>query len=229
MKNINLLPKIPYIQKIFVPALVSTISLFVLLAGTILFMNTAVRADLSDKSEKIEQINAALQKLTVRQQQDAMTMSYQALNGEVSKLKQARMDWIPFFDLISSNLPKTARLLQAEIPKDANEITGANSKSQAVNVNLSVEFAELGQSAEYILLLQRSALIHSVSINSVVKTQRTFGSPAISPQMGEELVGRSLGETDAKLPGSAVEPSAQTYEVYRIALVIQVKTPEQEK
>jgi Tfp pilus assembly protein PilN len=185
MKNINLLPKVPRAKRIFLPVLVSSILFFLLLSSVFLYAGQYFKSNLQNVENQIALTNASIQSLTNQRQLDEQTINYQNLQTEIDKLKKKRTDWIPVFEMISSKLPATGRILSAEIPKedkkeDKKGTPAAAPQAAQVIVNLKLEFTSLSSVADYISLLQRSSLFDSVSIQSAVKTEKTFVKTAAS-------------------------------------------------
>ncbi|MNR10771.1 hypothetical protein D3C85_1270370 [compost metagenome] len=75
--------------------------------------------------------------------------------------------------------------MSAEIPKEEKrqENNGSNAttpQASPVYVNLKLEFAALSSVADYIAILQSSSLFESISIQSAVKTEKSFVPAAVS-------------------------------------------------
>ncbi|SDN82854.1 hypothetical protein SAMN04487897_10562 [Paenibacillus sp. yr247] len=214
MKNINLLPKIPRARRIFLPVLMASTLLFLMLSSTFLYAGHYFKSNLQNVKAQIALTNASIQALTNQRQLDEQTLNYQALQAEIDKLKKKRIDWIPVFEVLSSKLPATGRILSAEIPKDENKevkngISAAATQVDLMKVNLKLEFAALSSVADYISLLQRSSLIESVSIQSAVKMEKTFVTAAVNSQYPA--------------------PPAKKYNVYEVTLEITLKNPVEKK
>jgi hypothetical protein len=175
MKNLNLLPKIPKSKRIFLPTLLIFITVMVVMSSGIWYGRVLLSSNITQTQLKITEAETAVRHLTAQREQDAMTRDYMNLFAQVKQLRASRVSWSPVLTLITSNLPKEARMLSASIPKDDGGAASAGaSSSSAPVVQLSLEFAGLSQAAEYVLLLQRSDLIQSVAIQSAVKTEKIF-------------------------------------------------------
>lgn len=185
MKNINLLPKVPKLQRIFIPLLVLSVVFFLTLSSSLLYVSHYFKNDKQNVENQIVLSNASIQTLTQQRQMDEQSLNYQNLQAEIDKYKTKRIDWIPVLETISSKLPLAGRILSAEIPKDEKKVetNGTNpaaSQAAPVTMNLKLEFANLSSLADYMVLLQSSSLFHSVSILSAVKTEKTFSTPVAS-------------------------------------------------
>lgn len=208
MRNINLLPKTPVSQKIFVPALSAVLSISILAASGILYSSKWLADDRKRTEQQIATTQASIQTLTAQRQVDATTRDYTTLLSQAQMLIDSKVNWSPILTLLTSSLPKEARMLSATVSKEVAPVNPANTtgtnEANAQNIQLSLEFAGLTQAAEYMMLLQRSELIAEVAIQSVVKTERTY-TPIINDV--SQPADRSLESSPKEITAEQLEKS----------------------
>jgi hypothetical protein len=154
LKNINLLPRKPIINQIFLPLLVAMILVFLGLGIFLFFYSFTTNMNIDAEQKKVDQVKAHIITLTAKQQVDPRTQDYTAFSTKLNQLKAGRRDWAPIFDLITKSLYKTSRLLTMDV--NDKEI-----------MSLNLEFASFKEVAYYTILLQNSTLVEQVSIKDI--------------------------------------------------------------
>ncbi|MNI16016.1 hypothetical protein D3C73_693350 [compost metagenome] len=183
MKNINLLPKIPIIQQIFVPVIVGLSLFFISAGGYLLFVHNRMANDAQQVSKALANTRSDITRLQAQQTIDPLTKDYQVLLAEKNTLMATFKDWIPVYELIASSLPSASRLINAGMADNSSTATTLSPndavKGQPMNkLQLSLEFANLDETAFYMTVLQQSTLIDSVNVRS---TTRVVKDIAINP------------------------------------------------
>lgn len=204
MKNINLVPKVPRIQQIFMPALIAS-SLFSLsIAGALMVYYSHLGSGLTELQAKSSSLNASVKVLIQKRTVDPQTNDYNLLSADVQKLKENRRYWLPVMELITSQLPEVARVTsvdsgdaQSNAPSTQAAQTQGNQSSNlptaAVSrIKISGEFAELTQIAEYIIRLQRSPLVDNISITNVQRMEIALASSASATSGTASIIPNSL-------------------------------------
>ncbi|MED4603473.1 hypothetical protein P9314_22860 [Paenibacillus validus] len=175
MMNINLVPKIPKIQKYFVPLLVTSGAASALAAVLLVTFHFYLEKGLSDKAVAVERLQAEVRAVTQQRVQDPITADFHQFANEIQKLKNERYDWIPVFELLTSQLPEASRLLNMQSYETAASAAPNNAAAASMasepqrSVKLLGEFASLQQSMEYMVRLQQSALIEAVHVESITR------------------------------------------------------------
>ncbi|MEF3303759.1 PilN domain-containing protein [Paenibacillus sp. GYB003] len=167
MKDMNLIPKKPFLEKAFIPLLSAAIGTSLLAAALVSIFVVRYDGDLERRTAEIERMRLDLQRATAARQVDRRTQDYNAMTAGVAKLKDSRRDWSPVFELVSRYVPQTARIVAMEA-KEQNRIA------------LGMEFADLTQIAEYTVHLQKSGLIAAVRVSGIERQEKHAGTPAVS-------------------------------------------------
>ncbi|WP_281887218.1 hypothetical protein [Paenibacillus sp. YYML68] len=180
MRNINLVPKIPTIKRLFVPLLVLAGSVTALLAALLLTLHMYVQSGLTDKAAQIDQLTANVRVMMQQRTIDSVTLEYNKLQKEVQQLSHDRFNWMPVIDLLTSELPETARLLSvknkaseesdASLAQPPANTKAAAGEQQVETVELLGDFASLEQTMEYVVRLQQSGLVKRVDISTVARS-----------------------------------------------------------
>jgi hypothetical protein len=190
MKNINLLPKIPLIRRMYIPLIIGTLIVSVTFAGGLLFYGIYLKAGTAQKETQSKELSNSIQALRLQKTLDNQTKDYQSLAADVAIIKQSRRFWLPLMELTTTQLPEVARIISMNIVAGTNGGNSTSSSSpqpsatgkQAVGAEkqlaITAEFGELVQVAEYVLRLQQSPLLGNVTIKSM---QRVEGEIPIPP------------------------------------------------
>jgi hypothetical protein len=231
MKNINLLPKVPFIQRVFVPILLASAFFFLAIAFSLLFYSYTLEKGTNGSAQAINLLQASISKLTSQRQIDPLTKEVQALSTEVTKLKETRRDWLPFYELITSNLPKTARVLSAEVTDNegtsasnqANGQAAALQNDQNTHVRMFAEFTDLQAVAQYTVLMQNSELVDTVSVLSATRVQKQLASQTL-----ETKVVGTTKDSKGSSNGLDISKSADKINIFQVVMDIKLKPAKQE-
>ena len=158
--RINLLPRKPAINQWYIPIMIAMIVLFVGSALVLFFYSFSTNVNMEADKNKIKQLNTRIRTLNALHQVDPKTKDYEAFLAQINQVKSESRDWVPVFQLISTNLFKTSRLLNMDAT-DKEILT------------LHLEFAFLQEVANYAILLKRSPLLDKVSIKEISQAQRS--------------------------------------------------------
>jgi hypothetical protein len=179
LKNINLLPRKPLLNQIYIPLMIVMILVFVGCGVFFFFSSFHTEMNMDAEQKKVELANKRVAALTAQHQIDPQTQDYHTFAALLQQLKESRRDWAPIFDLITKNLYKTSRLLTMDI----------NDKGV---MSLNLEFASVKEVAYYTTLLQNSNLVEQVSIKdiSISKKSKLIGKTQGSPvETGKSVSG----------------------------------------
>jgi hypothetical protein len=242
MKYINLLPKVPFIQRVFVPIMLVSAIFFLTIAFSLLFYSYTLEKGTNGSVPAITLLQASISKLTSQRQIDPLTKEVQALSTEVTKLKETRRDWLPFYELITSNLPKTARVLSAEVTDNegtsasnqANGQAAALQNDQNTHVRMFAErrnllipmnqkFTDLQAVAQYTVLMQNSDLVDTVSVLSATRVQKQLASQTL-----ETKVVGTPKDSKGSSNGLDISKSADKINIYQVVMDIKLKPAKQE-
>jgi hypothetical protein len=159
LRNINLLPRRPYLEKAFIPLMALSIIVSLLIAVLLIF--TVYRSDVNvnKKTDQIAEMKQRVQQLNQLRQIDQTTTEYKTFNDELRKVKETRRYWMPVFDLLSTSVQPTARVVTM----------GAKEQGK---MSLDMEFSDLNQIANYVALLQKSSIFNEVSVISIQKVEK---------------------------------------------------------
>lgn len=226
MKNINLLPKVPYVEKNFFPLSMSLIGLFVIISGSILIYSFRIDTTKQGSAKNIAALEAEMQLLSKQKQPSPLHNDFNEYMSVVRTLKTSRIYWTPALDALTSNLPPAARILSAEVAANANATNNANNGSSAANgsnvnngsnanngtspsvanteanepnqIQVQYEFADLNQAVDYVLRLQQSPLIGKVNMNAATRMEKQVADKSNDPAgaIAEQPANMSL-PTDA--------------------------------
>jgi hypothetical protein len=167
MNNINLLPKVPAIQRAFAPTLLVIVFLFMMTGSMIYFYSFHVRSDVIKIQAQAASDQAIVKQLIQARQVDPLTKDYQAFAAEIAKLKNARRDWIAVVETISGQLPKNSRMLNLSA-EDSAKLSG------------NYEFAGIADAAEYMLALQHNSQVAGVAVKGITRVEKVI-IPTVKP------------------------------------------------
>jgi Tfp pilus assembly protein PilN len=201
LRNINLLPKKPLLDRLYKPILVAMLVIFIGCGILLFFSSFNTNMNMEAEQRKNDQEAAKIRTLTALHQVDPRTQDYNTFAALLQQLKDGRRDWAPLFDLITKNLYKSSRLLTMTV----------NDKEV---ISLNLEFASMNEVAYYTTLLQKSPLVDSVSVKdiAIAKKSKLLNSGS-----------NALNATATK-PTASVKPIEQTITYYSVSLEIQLKS-----
>lgn len=195
MNNINLVPKIRRIQRLFIPLIIFILFLLIVMAGGLMFYRSYLQSGLTEKTNAELHSSASVQALMQQRTMDSQTAAYLRLSQDISQLMEKHTQWKPMMELVTSQLPEVSRLTAIEtqarqsvtVPVPSTATTEGAVKSLHY-MKLTAEFGELTSLAEYIARLQRSAMVESVTVQSVQRVEQETLREIESN--GEELLNR---------------------------------------
>ncbi|MBO9606318.1 MAG: PilN domain-containing protein [Paenibacillaceae bacterium] len=166
MRAINLLPRIPFVQKWLIPLLalivMATVGGILLLSYAYFHANSA-----GERSQnQIQSLQTDISKLRQAQQIDAKTQAYNQLQMDITKLQDQRRDWLPIIGAITGNMPTATRL---------NDFAVADNK-----ISLKLQSESVKELASYMTLLDKSGLFQAVAVQSI-QLAKVGGTVAGSP------------------------------------------------
>jgi Tfp pilus assembly protein PilN len=196
LRDINLLPRKSYVEKSFIPLLLLSVSISLLTSVLLIFTVHRTDVTMIQKADQISLINERVRELNQLGQIDQTTNDYNAFNDELRKVKENRRYWMPVFDLLSSNVPPTARIVMMAAKEDRN-------------MSLNMEFADLQQVADFVANLQKSSVFDDVWVQNIEKVTRR---PAGDNKDNKAAVSNGLTDPN-KLPNlNPINPVSGTTE-----------------
>ncbi len=165
MRNINLLPRKPLIDQIFPTLLTVTLTLYLGIALILFLVTLNKSTTMTENEKKIAYLNNEIQVLNQQRQIDPLTQNYNTFSSEINALKNSRHDWIPIIELVTVSLSPQSRILQMSVGSEAN------SESDSPVMSLVLNVKSLTEVANYIVLMQKSPLLKSVSIGNLTRLQ----------------------------------------------------------
>jgi len=169
MRAINLLPRIPFVQKWLIPLLalivMATVGGILLLSYAYFHANSA-----GERSQnQIQSLQTAIANLKKAQQIDTTTQDYTRLQEAVSNLQKRRRDWLPIINTITSKMPVATRLYDYDAKEDT--------------IVLKLQCSSIQELAAYMSSLEQSGSFKSITVQSI---QSMFVKAKYLPKPGEE-------------------------------------------
>ncbi|RAV20573.1 PilN domain-containing protein [Paenibacillus contaminans] len=152
MRSINLLPRIPLAQKLFVPLVAGSIVLFGLAGTAIAYYHYVIQAEIEDQKREIAELDKQIVRLAAERQPDAATQTFKMLTEESRKLAEERRDWREVAEQLTFPMPASSRLTDLAVKED--------------KLTVKLEFADMKPAAAYVLALQKRNFFESVSIKT---------------------------------------------------------------
>lgn len=157
MKNINLIPETPYIQRLFLPIIIVVILLFGLFASMLIHSSN----EIADERNRLQTEYKEMQ-LIVGQKQHALAeplaRQYAEFAKEVKNIATNRHDWKKVLDELRSQLPENSHM--GQISTDGSTIQAA------------FLFSDKTSLADYMDKLTKSSLIRNVHLSSITRMGR---------------------------------------------------------
>ncbi len=151
MRNINLLPRVPFLTKHLRSLTISTVA-FLLLAILVLFGMAYVLGITADSKEaEARQMRLQAAYWQDRHAADPRMQQYQSYLATAEQLSAARTDWVARIKSITSGLPSSARLVEIDTDKDAM-------------TQMALQFNDMEGTAAYLAELQLNADVAAFDI-----------------------------------------------------------------
>jgi hypothetical protein len=177
LNNINLLPKKPLLHQIYLPLLYTMIIIFVGCGILLFFYSFTTNMNMDAEQKKVDHAKAQIITLTAMHQVDPRTQDFNIFSAKINELKSGKRDWAPIFDLITTNLYKSSRLLTMKV--DAKELISAD-----------FQFTSLEEVAFYSTLLKNSPYVEKVYSKEITqnKASKTLGSSSPNSSNASTIV-----------------------------------------
>ncbi|CAG7648265.1 hypothetical protein ACFQI7_12880 [Paenibacillus allorhizosphaerae] len=146
-------------EKAFAPLLAGIIGVSLLAAVLISTFVVRYHGNVDMQLTQIDQMQKRIEQLNALRQVDPRTEYYNKMYADFSKLIENRRNWIPVFELLSKNVPPTARVVTMGV-KEREKMT------------LQMEFADWKLAAEYVTALQQSGLFETVQVAEINKQEK---------------------------------------------------------
>jgi hypothetical protein len=166
-KQINLLPKVPWLKRWFMTLLVLGLGVFaIMISGLGLW---SIRLANTDQRLVDEVASAQARVALLRQQRvvDPSTITYQRVLKEVEALRENRFDWPEIIDRMREGLSEASRMNKALLKGGV--------------VELENDFAELGAVASYLDYLGQQGLFEKVTIKSIRSIDLAAANTSMAP------------------------------------------------
>ncbi|CAG7645578.1 hypothetical protein PAESOLCIP111_04983 [Paenibacillus solanacearum] len=208
MRDINLIPRKPVLEKAFIPLLAGTIGASVLAAVLISTFIVRYHGNADTQLAQIRQMKTRMEQLTASRQIDPRTVYFNTMNADLTKLKANRTNWVPVFEFLSQHVPPAARVVAMGV-KERDKMT------------MHMEFADWKRAAEYVSVLQQSGFFQSVQVSGIEKQEKESFSAAASnplPANANSVAGQGQNNPGMSVPAApsatATAPKVLTQEEY---------------
>jgi hypothetical protein len=158
MRNINLLPKVPFLTKHLRSLTIGTVA--VLLLGTFCLFGASYVMGITavSKEEAASQMRLQAAFWQDRHSEDPRMQLYESYKATAEQLSAARTDWVSRIESITSGLPGSARIVEIDTDKDAM-------------TQLSLQFADMEGTAAYLAGLQLNSDVAAFDIVDMAKRE----------------------------------------------------------
>jgi len=207
-----------------------------------------VQLRLTEKANGVEQAlaleTADMARLMKQKTIDPQTKQFQELNKQVSDLKKQSWDWIPFFDILTTNLPEAARIVTAKMEASSStQQTGAgaqavstgqsaagaapasNQTQDAGKVNLSMEFGKMEDAAYYVIRLQQAGIASKVNVKSISRVEKVTN---LTQSNASSSSGASAGSSSSGAAAPTLDVANSGKDIFSKALENQLPQAEDE-
>lgn len=154
MRNINLLPKIPFATQYFRPLLASIAAAVLLSAALLVYADIRLQSGIAEKKGVQERLSREIGELTQERTVDPLTRDVLRMSAEVQQLKGSLRNWLPVMEVITRNLPNASRIVAMEGGK--NDLLA-----------LKLDISSVEDTAAYVVLLQSSAAFDRVTVKKL--------------------------------------------------------------
>lgn len=180
MRTINLLPKKPVSEKMFVPFLMLLLGTF-LLAWLVIFISSATAASQQERNaQQIKSLERQIDALVKSRIPDARDTEFQRYTDAVQAAEASRPDWSAVMDQAAGALPSASRLLSMQYSEDNGSLT------------VTADFATMDAAAAYAGKLRRMKAFANVEVTQLLRREVIVANDAASvPDLAVTEIGNS--------------------------------------
>ncbi|WP_438445776.1 PilN domain-containing protein [Gorillibacterium sp. sgz5001074] len=206
IRSINLLPRIPFAKQYYGLLMGTVAAVTVAGCAGMIYYHVHTSQNVQAKDELKAKLESQVAVLRKERIVDTRSAQYQAFVKDLDKVKAARKDWLPVFQVLTSQLPVTSRI----------QTMSSDAKGK---VKLELQMKTLEDVSGYIVLLQKSSLFQTVTAQSIKATSFVPSAPdnktVISSSIGSGSAWPTAGSfsTGGASAGSG-ESSAVTTDQY---------------
>lgn len=168
MKDINLLPRKPFLESAFRPLLALIVLMMLAISGIVIYFHKNYDSDLHTLKDEISRMESEYSELSEARRPDPMLSDYQAYRDTVAALDASRRDWLKLLTEVTGLMPARSRALSI-------------SANEQGTMHLSMEFSRWEDIAIYMSRLRGSEQLESVELTSVMQTPRTLAAARPEP------------------------------------------------
>lgn len=179
MKNINLLPRIPLIQKLFIPM----IAIIVFAAGygavTLYVQGTNFASEINQIETDTAVWQASIDRQLERFRVDGLTAQYKAFSQEIERLKGKQQDWQQMIEDIRRLLPEDASI--------------AHMSTDGTVIRSTCEFADKISLAQYMDDVEQLSFVTQIQISAINRVEKEL-SPEQQVAAYQVVVSATIAE-----------------------------------
>ena len=166
MRNINLLPNVPFLTKHHRSLTIGTVAVLLLATLALIVMSYIMGITADSKEAEASQMRLQAAFWQERHAADPRMQRYESYRATAEQLTAARTDWVARIKSITSALPGSARLVAIDTDKDAM-------------TQMSLQFSDMEDAAAYLAELQRNADVAAFDIVNMKRLE--VPASALSP------------------------------------------------
>ncbi len=160
MMNINLLPKIPFIRKLFMPLLIGIIAFCVIIYAVMLATTINFSSRINQAERDLIQLNKQnvdLQKTLVA---DPLVKQYEELSNGIEAIQLTRYDWRDMIESVANLIPHQSRILSM----------GVNEEFEFMVI---LQSQDMEKQADFLGRVEQLAFFESVTLQGVTRNELT--------------------------------------------------------
>jgi hypothetical protein len=198
MMNINLLPRVPLIKKVFLPALIAIITIFSVLILTISVSSLQMKLENAETSVQINALESSLTEIQQEKIAEPIVKDYNELSAVIQALDVTRYAWKQVIQDISNLLPSDSRVLSMSLSADHKLMIDMQSK-------------DMEAMAQYMDRLGRLPYFNKIQLNTITQEEifyRPVEEEADTPtdeNLGQLTFEQLLDNLKAQVPASQSE------------------------
>ncbi len=151
MRNINLLPSVPFLSKHLRSLTIGTVAVLLLAALVILVMSYVMGIAADSKEAEASQMRLQAAFWQDRHAADPRMQQYESYRATAEQLTAARTDWVARIKSITAGLAASARIVELDTDKD--DMT-----------QIALQFSDMEEAAAYLAELQLNADVAAFDI-----------------------------------------------------------------
>lgn len=201
MKNINLLPKEPWVQLYYTPLLIGILSVSLSAAIGFTYLGIQIQSKIERNQSDLNDVKSRIIALNKEREIDPLTKEFTAFNDQLKAVKNARRDWPDVMKALTAAMPNASRMNSVQTAKDAA-------------LALQMDFSSLEEVTAYIVNVQALSFVEKVAVKQLSSADLSLPEVPTDNTGAGNAGSITTGGTQGTSTGGTSQPTSMSTEEY---------------